>query len=113
MPHDHSHHHHDHHGHGHHHHAPRDFSRAFLAGIALNTLFVIAEIFWGLKANSLALLADAGHTIADVFGLGLSLGAAVLSRRKPSGRFTYGLSGSSIIAATTNAVVLLIVVGGI
>jgi len=104
---------HDHHHHCDHHHAPTDFGRAFLIGIALNAAFVAAEIFWGLKANSLALLADAGHNISDVLGLALAWSATVLSRRQPFGRFTYGLRGSSIIAATTNAVILLLVVGAI
>ena len=107
MPHDHDHHHHDHH------HTPQDFGRAFLIGIVLNTSFVITEIFWGLKANSLALLADAGHNISDVLGLALAWTAVILGRRQPSARFTYGLRGTSIIASVTNAVVLLLVVGGI
>jgi cobalt-zinc-cadmium efflux system protein len=114
MPHDHNcHHDHDHsHGHGHSH-APADFGRAFAIGIALNTTFVAAEIFWGLKANSLALLADAGHNVSDVLGLAMAWLATVLSRREPFGRFTYGLRGSSILAATANAVLLLIAVGAI
>ena len=105
---------HGHHEHcHHHHHAPQDFGRAFGIGIALNAAFVIAEIFWGLKANSLALLADAGHNVSDVLGLALAWSATVLGRRQPFGRFTYGLRGSSIIASVTNAVILLIVVGAI
>ena len=113
MPHD----HHDHaHGHGHHHHhhhAPVDAGRAFMLGILLNVVFIVVEVFWGIKANSLALLADAGHNVSDALSLALSWGAAALGRRKPSGRFTYGLGGSSIIASLTNAVTLLIVVGAI
>lgn len=111
MPYDHNHSHHD--CHDHHHHAPQDFGRAFGIGIALNAAFVIAEIFWGLKANSLALLADAGHNVSDILGLALAWSATVLGRRQPFGRFTYGLRGSSIIASVTNAVILLIVVGAI
>ncbi|MBU6475782.1 MAG: cation diffusion facilitator family transporter [Alphaproteobacteria bacterium] len=105
----------DHHGHDHHHHhhTPADFGGAFLAGIALNTAFIVAEVAFGLRANSLALLADAGHNAGDVFGLVLSLAAAVLGKRRPSARFTYGFGGFSIIAATVNAVVLLVAVGAI
>jgi Cu/Ag efflux pump CusA len=76
MPHDHQHqdhsHHdaHDHHDHAHgHSHAPKDFGRAFLFGIILNTGFVIAETIYGILGNSLALLADAGHNLSDVLGL--------------------------------------------
>lgn len=116
-----NHHDHDHghnHGHGHahghgHSHAPKDFGLAFAIGITLNTGFVIAEVVFGLMANSLALLADAGHNLSDVLGLLLAWGAAVLARRQPSSRFTYGLRSTSILAALINAVLLLTVTGGI
>ncbi|MBC7414541.1 MAG: cation transporter [Herminiimonas sp.] len=119
--HDHDHHNdrgHDHgahgHGHGHGHaHAPKNFGTAFAIGIALNTGFVIAEVVYGLTANSLALLADAGHNLSDVLGLLLAWGASVLARRVPSSRFTYGLRSTSILAALINAVLLLTVTGGI
>ena len=104
---------HDHeHGHGHSH-APKNFGRAFAIGIVLNISFVIAEVVYGLSAHSLALLADAGHNLSDVLGLALAWGATILARRIPSNRFTYGLRSSSIIAALTNAVLLLVVTGGI
>ena len=109
---------HDAHGHSHRHghghaHAPKDFGLAFAVGIALNTGFVIAEVVYGLLANSLALLADAGHNLSDVLGLLLAWGASVLARRLPSSRFTYGLRSTSILAAVVNAVLLLTVTGGI
>jgi len=90
-----------------------DFGRAFAIGIGLNLIYVAAEAGYGLVAGSLALLADAGHNLGDVLGLGLSWGAAVLGRRGPSGRFTYGLRSSSILAALANALILLVVTGGI
>ncbi|HEY1300309.1 MAG TPA: cation diffusion facilitator family transporter, partial [Stellaceae bacterium] len=104
---------HDHQGHTHHPHAPADYGRAFAIGIALNLAYVAGEAVAGLLAHSLALLADAGHNLSDVLGLGLSWGAAVLSRREPSGRFTYGLGSTSILAALANAAILLVVTGGI
>lgn len=94
-------------------HAPRDFSRSFLIGIVLNAGFVVAEAAYGVLANSLALLADAGHNLSDVLGLLLAWGASVLSRRTPSARFTYGLRSTSILAALVNAALLLVVTGGI
>jgi cobalt-zinc-cadmium efflux system protein len=103
---------HGHGGHGHHH-APASFGRAFAIGIALNTAYVAAEAAWGLMANSLALIADAGHNFGDVLSLGLAWLATVLARRAPSDRYTYGLRGSSILAALSNAVLLLVVTGGI
>jgi cobalt-zinc-cadmium efflux system protein len=105
---------HDYYGHAHSHdHAPADYGRAFAIGIALNLVYVAAEAGYGLAAGSLALLADAGHNLGDVLGLGLSWGAAMLGRRGPSGRFTYGFRSSSILAALANALILLVVTGGI
>jgi cobalt-zinc-cadmium efflux system protein len=94
-------------------HAGSDYGRAFAIGIALNLGYIAAEAVIGAVAGSLALLADAAHNLGDVLGLGLSWGAAMLSRRQPSGRFTYGLRSSSILAALANAVILLVVTGGI
>lgn len=114
MPHDHPGHHHDHHGHGHgHSHAPKDFGRAFLIGVVLNGGFVAAEVAAGLWSGSLALLADAGHNLSDVMSLVLAWGAAVLARRAPQGRRTYGLRKGTILASLANAVLLLVAVGAI
>jgi cobalt-zinc-cadmium efflux system protein len=112
MSHDHHAHSHGHHHH-HHHHAAPNYGRAFAIGIALNLAYVAAQAGFGLAAGSLALLADAGHNLGDVLGLGLSWGAALLGRRGPSGRFTYGFRSSSILAALANALILLVVTGGI
>lgn len=106
---------HDHgHSHGHGHaHAPKEFGKAFAIGALLNTGFVIAEVIYGISANSVALLADAGHNLSDVLGLLLAWGASVLVKRAPSARFTYGLRSTSILAALSNAALLLLVTGGI
>lgn len=96
----------------HHHAAPRP-DRAFALGIALNIGFVLVEAAFGFYADSLALLADAGHNLSDVLGLALAWGAATLARRPPGGRFTYGLRGSTIWAALGNATMLLVAVGAI
>src|SRR6478672_11133913 len=97
------HHHHDHgHGHGHHHPAPADAGRAFMLAIGLNTAFVVIEFVYGFIANSTALMADAGHNLSDVLGLVLAWGAAQLAKAAPTRRFTYGLRGSSILAALFN-----------
>jgi cobalt-zinc-cadmium efflux system protein len=90
-----------------------DYGRAFAIGIGLNLAYVAAEAGFGVVSGSLALLADAGHNLGDVLGLALSWGAAVLSRRGPTQRFTYGLRSSSILAALANAIILLVVTGGI
>jgi cobalt-zinc-cadmium efflux system protein len=105
---------HDHH-HGHAHgHAHRDgFTAAFALGTALNVVFVVVEAVFGIIGNSMALLADAGHNLSDVLALLIAWGATTLARRRPSARFTYGLRGTTILAALFNAIVLLVVIGGI
>jgi cobalt-zinc-cadmium efflux system protein len=94
-------------------HAPAGFGKAFAIGITLNTALVVAEAVYGYLANSTALMADAGHNLSDVFGLLVAWAASIASQRAPSGRFTYGLRGSSILAALANAVLLLVATGAI
>src|SRR4029077_3749021 len=98
------------HGHDH---APPTFGTAFALGSLLNIGFVVAEFVFGLISNSTALLADAGHNLSDVGALLIAWGAAVLARRAPSPRYTYGLGSTSIIAALFNAIILLVAVGAI
>lgn len=114
----HDHHRHEHqrgHGHGHsyggHSHAPATFGRAFAIGTSVNLGFVLVEAGYGLATGSMALLADAGHNLSDVLGLGIAWTAAILGRRAPAGRYTYGLRSSSILAALMNAILLLVAVG--
>lgn len=114
-------HHHDHRhdgadggGHGHHHPAPpAQWDRAFAIGIGLNIAYVVAEGGAGLAIGSVALLADAGHNLSDVLGLAVAWGGAALARAAPSKRFTYGLKGSTILAALLNALLLLVALGAI
>lgn len=116
--HEHDHHHddghaHHHHDHSHHHSHVDTTSRAFGIGISLNLAFVAIEIGFGIYADSLSLLADAGHNFSDVIGLLAAWGAIILARRVPSLRYTYGLRSTTILAALANAMLLLIAVGGI
>jgi cobalt-zinc-cadmium efflux system protein len=109
---------HDHghgHGHGHAHgHAPADgHERAFAIGIGLNLIFVAAEAGFGFYADSVALLADAGHNLSDVLGLCAAWAAVRLAKAAPSKKFTYGFKGSTILAALTNALLLLVALGAI
>src|SRR5437660_4476874 len=107
---------HDHHDHAHdhgHNHAPASYGRAFLIGILLNTGFVAVEAAYGFFANSLALLADAGHNLSDVLGLVLAWAAASLVKRQPSARYTYGMKRTSILASLANAMLLLVASGAI
>ena len=111
------HHHHGHHGLGHHSHShhdrhgphghmPTNFSRAFALGIILNTAYIVVEVIYGLLAGSMALLADAGHNLSDVLGLAVAWAGAELAKRPPSKKFTYGLGGSSILAALAQWIVI-------
>lgn len=113
--HGHGHHGHGHHGHGHHGHGapPADFTGAFALGILLNAGFVAVEATVGFATGSLALLADAGHNAADVLSLVLAWGAAVLARRRPGARHTYGLGKATIMASVTNGILLVAAVGAI
>lgn len=112
--HHHGHIHHSHHDrHGPHGHMPTNFSRAFAIGIALNIIYIIVEVTYGLLSGSMALLADAGHNLSDVLGLAVAWAGAELSKRPPSKQFTYGLGGSSILAALLNGLFLLVACGAI
>jgi cobalt-zinc-cadmium efflux system protein len=108
---------HDRHDHGHSHaghsHAPASFDRAFAIGISLNIVFVAIEAFYGWRVNSLALLADAGHNLGDVAGLVLAWGGALAGKLRPDARYTYGWKRASILAAFTNALLLLVAMGSL
>ena len=98
---------------GGHAHGPVDFGRAFAIGIALNLAFVIGETVFGFIANSMALLADAGHNLSDVLGLIVAWTGAVMAKRAASPRFTYGFKKAPILAALANSLFLLVAVGAI
>ncbi|MBV9008888.1 MAG: cation transporter [Verrucomicrobia bacterium] len=90
-----------------------DFTRAFAVGVILNSAYIAFEVAYGLVAHSLALLADAGHNLSDVLGLLLAWAASAMARTRPTKRRTYGMRGSSILAALFNAILLLVSVGAI
>ncbi len=94
------------HGHGHHHHATPASGKAFAIGITLNVIFVIIEVFYGLIANSSALLADAGHNASDVLSLVFAWTATWLATFKPKGKYTYGLRKTTILVSMLNALLL-------
>jgi cobalt-zinc-cadmium efflux system protein len=101
-------------GHSHHHdHGAEDFTRAFALGIALNVAIVVIELVYGILANSMALVADGGHNLSDVLGLVVGWAGAVMAKKSPSPRFTYGLKKASILAALINGLFLLVAVGAI
>lgn len=104
---------HHHHGHHHHHpghsHAPGgpDSARVLAWTLALQAAYLVAEVVGGYVANSLALLADAGHMLSDVGALALSLFAVWIARRPATDRRTYGYFRTEILAALANAATLI------
>ncbi len=106
----------EHNHHGHHHHHPvnlKEVNRAFVIGIILNFTFVIIEVVVGLTIHSLSLLSDAGHNLADVASLSMSLFAIRLVKVKSNERYTYGFKKTTILVALFNASVLLVSIGAI
>ncbi len=102
--------------HAHHTHAtpalsqrPRvSFHRSFAAAILLNSAFIVLEIFYGLWAHSLALLADAAHNLGDVLSLGVAWAGYRLAFHKPNARYTYGFGRVSIYATFFNGISLIV-----
>ncbi|MBN1005504.1 cation diffusion facilitator family transporter [Amphritea pacifica] len=104
-------HHHSHHpGHSH---QVTDYNRAFAIGIVLNLMFVVIEVIYGVLSESLALIADAGHNLSDVFSLILAWGASFLARKAATEKRTYGLRKATVMASLASAILLLIALGGI
>ena len=77
------------------------------AAVAIGSVILVVEIVAGIRSNSLALLADAGHVFADVSGIGLSLVAAWLAGRPRTAERTFGWFRLEILAAIANALLLL------
>lgn len=98
------------HSHDHHHHMPPT-GKIFVIGISLNLIFVAIEFFYGLKINSLALMADAGHNLSDVAGLLLAWAGMTLTLKSPTKNQSYGFKKASIMAALGNSLFLLIAMG--
>jgi cobalt-zinc-cadmium efflux system protein len=112
----------DHHGHSHHGHshdtrvgeASRELdhatpTRRLRAALAVTAVFLVVEVVGGILANSLALLADAGHMLTDVAALALSLFVAWFSRQPASPQKTYGYLRWEVLAAFLNGATLLLI----
>jgi cobalt-zinc-cadmium efflux system protein len=105
---------HNHRGHDHSHaHAREDFGVILAIATALNVGLVAIQIFYGLAAHSVALLADAAHNFGDVLALMIAWAGHRLAKLNPTARFTYGFRSASILAALLNGVILLVATGGI
>jgi cobalt-zinc-cadmium efflux system protein len=94
-------------------HAPTNFGRTFAIAALLNIALVIVQVVYGVLANSVALLADAGHNAGDVLGLLLAWSAHGAAKVIPMKRYTYGFLSASILAALLNALILLVTTGAV
>lgn len=90
-----------------------NYNRSFAIGVLLNIIFVTIEAGYGIFANSLALLADAGHNLSDVVSLLLAWGASVLATKATTEKRTYGFRKATIMASLASGILLLIALGGI
>ncbi len=101
-------------GHDHSHaHAREDFGAILAIATALNVGLVAIQIFYGIAAHSVALLADAAHNFGDALGLMIAWAGHRLAKLNPTARYTYGFRSASILAALLNGVILLVATGGI
>ncbi len=83
-----------------------NYDKAFGFGMALNVIYIIVEVFYGLRIDSTALLADAGHNISDVLSLLISWVAIKLAAKPTSAKFTYGYRKATIFASILNALLI-------
>lgn len=103
------------HAHGHAHaHGPHAHSadgaankRSLGMALGLNAVYTAIEGLAGFLTGSLALLADAGHNLSDVFALGLALGAVWLAGRPPTPGRSFGFKRAEILAALANALLIV------
>jgi cobalt-zinc-cadmium efflux system protein len=104
---------HSHAGHGERASARRHDRQRLVVTLALSAAYLVAEVVGGVLTGSLALLADAGHMLADVFALALALFAFWLAERPAGAARTFGWRRFEILAALANGVVLTFVAAGV
>ncbi len=88
-------------------HDHKDGTRAFAWVTLINLAYTVLEAGYGFATDSLALLSDALHNFGDVLGLSLAWGAAVLAKRVPTERHTYGWRRATLLSPLANAVLLV------
>jgi cobalt-zinc-cadmium efflux system protein len=90
-----------------------NYNRSFAFGVILNIAFVAIEAIYGIFADSLALIADAGHNLSDVVSLLLAWGASLLATKAATEKRTYGYKKATVMASLISAILLLVALGGI
>ena len=96
--------------HNHSHNHDFNLGNAFKIGISINLIFIVIEVIYGYLSNSSALISDAGHNFSDVISLIFAWIGVILSKRKPTKKFTYGLRRSTIYISLLNTFLLLVAV---
>lgn len=99
-----------HHSHGA---SSQSSTRAFATVTLINLAYTALEAGYGFATNSLALLSDALHNFGDVLGLGLAWGAAVMAKRLPTVRHTYGWRRATLLSPLANAMLLVAFAGAL
>lgn len=94
-----------------HNHAPKNFNRAFAIGTALNLVFVLIEVGYGVISHSLSLIADAGHNLSDVMALLLAWGAITVAKRSATAKHTFGFKKGTILVSFGSALFLCAAIG--
>lgn len=87
--------------------------KAMLLVVLLLAVYLVVELIGGLWANSLALLADAGHMFTDIAALLMSVVAMWLAGRPPTARRSFGFHRLEILAALMNSSLLIVLTGGL
>lgn len=96
-----------------HHEKFSDYNRSFAIGVVLNIIFVAIEAGYGLLADSMALIADAGHNLSDVVSLLLAWGASLLAAKAATDKRTYGFRKVTVMASLISGILLLVALGSI
>jgi len=86
-----------------------DSARRMWWALGINVILLVAEAIAGVVTGSLALLADAGHVLSDVGGIGLALFAGALAARPADSRRTFGYQRSEVFAALINGIALIVI----
>jgi cobalt-zinc-cadmium efflux system protein len=95
----------------HHHHDAIGAGTKLKYGIIITCVILALEVAGGIMSNSLALLSDAGHVLADGIALLLSWYGVRQAARPPSSRMTFGYHRVGVIIAIVNAVSILAISG--
>lgn len=97
------------HGHGHHDHTHGMARKTLRTAFFLTMIVLLAGLLGGIYSHSLALISDAGHTLTDLFALGLAWFAANQAERPSNEYKTYGYHRVGILVALLNAVSLIVI----